>query len=143
VEERNEGTFLIMVNRKALKIKKCSMLLATVVAVLICLGQVVLAATYQYDNLHRLTSVVYDNGMQITYNYDEVGNRTQRVSTLLADTSIDGKVDFKDFAIIASRWLDADCIGPGWCEGADIDWSSTVDIEDLAILAQQWLERIQ
>lgn len=96
---------------------------------------------YMYDNSYRLTKVVYDNGMQITYAYDEAGNRTRRVSTLQADTSIDGTVNFEDFAILASRWLDEDCsYFDEWCEGADIDWSSEVDIEDLAFLAQQWLE---
>jgi YD repeat-containing protein len=98
------------------------------------------AVEYKYDNLHRLTRIVYDNGTRITYTYDEVGNRTRRVSTLMADTSIDGSIDFKDFAILASRWLDTYCIGPEWCEGADIDWSSSVGIEDLSIIAQQWLD---
>jgi YD repeat-containing protein len=99
-----------------------------------------LGTQYKYDNLHRLTRVIYNNGMQITYTYDEVGNRTQRVSTLMADTSVDGTVNFQDFAILASRWLDANCTYPEWCQGADIDWSTKVDIEDLAILTQQWLD---
>jgi YD repeat-containing protein len=130
----------IFTKKETLTMKNYCVVMTLSFVAILCYGQMVLGATYTYDNLHRLTSVVYDSGMQITYNYDEVGNRTQRVSTLLADTSIDGVVDFKDFAIIASRWLDADCLSPGWCEGADIDWSSTVDIEDLAILAQQWLQ---
>jgi len=99
------------------------------------------AATYKYDNLHRLTRVVYENGTVITYNYDEVGNRTRRISTLQADSSIDGIVNFQDFAILASRWLDEECGYPDdWCQGSDIDWNTEVGIEDLAILAQQWLE---
>ncbi len=99
----------------------------------------VYAAQYNYDNLHRLTRVIYDNGLQITYTYDEVGNCTRRVSTLMADISVNGTVDFQDFAILASQWLDSECHGPAWCEGTDIDWSTVVDIEDLATLAQQWL----
>jgi YD repeat-containing protein len=107
----------------------------------LCYGHTALGTTYKYDNLHRLTRIVYDNGMQITYAYDEVGNRTQRVSTLMADTSVDGIVNFQDFAILASRWLDEACGYPDeWCEGADIDWSTQVNMEDLAILAQHWLE---
>jgi len=98
-------------------------------------------AEYKYDNLHRLTRVIYDNGMQITYIYDETGNRTRRVSTLMTDTSVDGSVNFQDYAILASRWLEEDCgYTDEWCQGADIDWSNEVDIEDLAILAQHWLK---
>jgi len=69
----------------------------------------VYAAQYNYDNLHRLTRVIYDNGLQITYTYDEVGNCTRRVSTLMADISVNGTVDFQDFAILASQWLDSEC----------------------------------
>jgi YD repeat-containing protein len=36
------------------------------------------AVSYQYDALHRLTKVTYDNGVEITYDYDAVGNRTAR-----------------------------------------------------------------
>ena len=35
--------------------------------------------TYTYDDLNRLTQVVYGNGVTIGYTYDEVGNRTQKV----------------------------------------------------------------
>ena len=100
-------------------------------------------ATYKYDNLHRLTRVVYDNGTVITYTYDEVGNRTRQVSTLMADTSIDGTVNFQDYAIMASRWLEEDCGYPdNWCEGADINWSTEVNALDLAIITDQWLESV-
>jgi YD repeat-containing protein len=30
--------------------------------------------TYTYDDLNRLTSAKYDNGQEIKYTYDEVGN---------------------------------------------------------------------
>jgi YD repeat-containing protein len=123
--------------------KSVKMMLLVVVGSLICLWyDSANAAKYEYDALNRLTRVVYDNGTAISYTYDKVGNRTQRVSTLLADTSIDGKVDFKDFAILASRWLEQDCISSDWCGGSDIDWSGSVDFDDLAILAQQWLESV-
>lgn len=106
----------------------------------ICFYKLTNAATYNYDNLHRLTRVVYVNGTVITYSYDEVGNRTRRVSTLQADSSIDGTVNFNDFTILASRWMEEYCgYTDEWCEGADIDWNTEVGIEDLVILAQQWL----
>lgn len=33
---------------------------------------------YEYDNLNRLTKVTYSNGVEITYTYDVMGNRTQK-----------------------------------------------------------------
>ncbi|MBX9670689.1 MAG: RHS repeat protein [Candidatus Obscuribacterales bacterium] len=36
-------------------------------------------ATYTHDNLGRLTQIVFDNGRQVTYNFDAVGNRTSVV----------------------------------------------------------------
>jgi YD repeat-containing protein len=35
--------------------------------------------SYEYDNLHRLTRVTYEEGTQIIYEYDAVGNRTSRL----------------------------------------------------------------
>jgi YD repeat-containing protein len=131
-------------NKKELKIgpMKQQAWITIILILITCLVPSARGTQYRYDNLHRLTRVIYDNGMQISYTYDEVGNRTQRVSTLMADTSVDGTVNFQDFAILASRWLEEGCISPDWCQGADIDWSDVVNIEDLAILAQQWLESI-
>jgi YD repeat-containing protein len=37
------------------------------------------AIAYQYDDLHRLTRVTYDDGSAIVYDYDAVGNRMLRV----------------------------------------------------------------
>jgi YD repeat-containing protein len=116
--------------------------IVVIITAVITSDEIVCATTYDYDNLHRITRVVYENGTVITYTYDEVGNRTRRVSTLQADTSIDGIVNFEDFAILASRWLEQDCIRPDWCEGADINWNTKAGIEDLAILAQQWLASV-
>lgn len=39
------------------------------------------AQTYTYDNLNRLTKVVYDNGTTVAYTYDELGNRTSKKVT--------------------------------------------------------------
>lgn len=112
-----------------------------VITAFFCTVPITLGTTYKYDDLHRLTRVVYDNGTVTTYTYDEVGNRTTRVSTLIADASIDGVVNFRDFTILASRWLDDDCgYADEWCDGADLDWSSKVDIDDLVTLVKQWLE---
>jgi len=40
------------------------------------------AVTYVYDDLNRLTQIVYDDGTVITYTYDEVGNRLQEQITV-------------------------------------------------------------
>jgi YD repeat-containing protein len=38
-------------------------------------------ATYTHDTLGRLTQVTFDNGTQVIYNFDSVGNRTSIVRT--------------------------------------------------------------
>ncbi len=45
------------------------------------------AQTYTYDNLNRLTKVVYDNGTTITYSFDALGNRTAKKVTGAASAS--------------------------------------------------------
>lgn len=45
-------------------------------------------------------------------------------------------MDFIDFALLASQWLNTDC---GECEGADFDGNNDVDINDLRIIAENWL----
>ena len=50
--------------------------LALVIAILQTFAQ-----TYTYDNLNRLTKVVYNNGTTVAYTYDVLGNRlTKKVS---------------------------------------------------------------
>jgi YD repeat-containing protein len=39
------------------------------------------AIEYLYDSHHRLTDVVYDDGMSISYTYDAAGNRTGMIVT--------------------------------------------------------------
>ena len=56
-------------------------------SILVCIGLVLLGAAqgsastvYTYDDLGRLSCVLYDNGMKINYSYDQAGNRTQVVT---------------------------------------------------------------
>ncbi len=55
-----------------------------------------------------------------------------------SDISIDGYVDFLDFAILAEHWLSIDCDD---CQGADITGDGKVDVDDLQQLIESWLEK--
>lgn len=49
------------------------------------------AETYNYDAVGRLTTVIYDDGSSITYNYDNAGNLLQQaifIEMTLADAII-------------------------------------------------------
>jgi alpha-glucosidase len=50
-----------------------------------------------------------------------------------------GDVDNSDFAVLAGRWMNQYCIGPGWCDGCDLNKNGVVNIEDMAQWAQTWL----
>jgi YD repeat-containing protein len=56
-------------------------ILILVILFLLCATQVSLAATYEYDYLHRLTKVTYDDGTSIFYSYDASGNRSTLIVT--------------------------------------------------------------
>jgi len=57
-----------------------------------------------------------------------------------SDVNGDGTVDFEDFALFASRWLNEDCLpGTGRCGGADFDATGRVDAGDLIFFADEWL----
>ena len=59
----------------------------------------------------------------------------------LPDLDQDGHIDFKDFAILASQWLNTNCdCRNNWCNGADITEDGRVDILDLTKFASYWFE---
>lgn len=68
---------------------------------------------YTYDNLNRITSVEYDNGMVIEYTYDDVGNRTGKKVVLgnicEGDFDADNDVDGSDIAVFAADLGRTDC----------------------------------
>jgi hypothetical protein len=61
---------------------------------------------------------------------------------ITGDLNGDGKVNFEDFAIMASHWLNTNCADNNNCNGTDLDFSGTVDWKDLRIFCQHWLEGV-
>jgi hypothetical protein len=52
----------------------------------------------------------------------------------------DGIIDFADFAIVASSWLDESCSDlNAWCDGADLTFDTSVGFEDIVFLSECWL----
>ncbi len=59
------------------------------------------------------------------------------------DFNNDAKVDFDDFAVLASHWQETGCSDPDWCEGTDLDTDSNVDCNDLTLFVDYWLKRTE
>jgi hypothetical protein len=63
-----------------------------------------------------------------------------RFCDLVYDQGSKGIIDFRDFAILASRWLNSGCSDlNGWCNGADLTFDTFVNLKDLASFAECWL----
>jgi hypothetical protein len=59
------------------------------------------------------------------------------------DFNGDTKVDFIDFAVLASYWQVTNCNDPNWCEGTDLDINGSVDANDLMLFCEYWLEETE
>ena len=59
----------------------------------------------------------------------------------LADLNSDGRVDFRDFALLSSQWWRQGCedANKSWCRGADLNQSGEVDASDLDLFTRYWL----
>ncbi len=56
------------------------------------------------------------------------------------DLNLDGGVNFKDFAILANKWLACDCAACPWCNHADINQDGQVNHTDLEVMVNNWLK---
>lgn len=56
------------------------------------------------------------------------------------DFNKDNKVDFADFAVLASYWQVMNCQDWDLCEGADLDTDGDVDRNDLRLFVKYWLD---
>jgi hypothetical protein len=52
-------------------------------------------------------------------------------------------VDFADFALLASYWLETDCGSIDNCEGTDLDTDGDVDFYDFTLFCEFWLEKTE
>ncbi|MGB8225747.1 MAG: dockerin type I domain-containing protein [Sedimentisphaerales bacterium] len=59
------------------------------------------------------------------------------------DFNNDTIVDFHDYAIFASHWLETNCNASNECDGTDLDTNDTVNANDLMLFCQYWLERTE
>ncbi|MCK5172334.1 MAG: hypothetical protein KAR47_03030, partial [Planctomycetes bacterium] len=55
-----------------------------------------------------------------------------------ADINDDGDIDYADFAVISAYFMD-ECVGPLWCQDADMNMSGAVDPNDVRVLAENWI----
>jgi hypothetical protein len=51
----------------------------------------------------------------------------------------DNNINMRDFAMLASYWLRADCNASLWCGGTDLNKNGSVDYDDLRIFTEAWL----
>ena len=48
-------------------------------------------------------------------------------------------VDGVDLFLLTSQWLNDDCDGTDWCDGADLDYNESVDMGDFAYIGLYWM----
>ena len=61
----------------------------------------------------------------------------------MTDISNDGVVNFKDFAILASHWLEDECRYSARCAGSDLQQDGIINLEDLLTIIEHWLWQAQ
>ena len=93
------------------------------------------STTYTYDSLNRLTKVVYDNGVTVTYSYDALGNRTSKKvtgsGTLRGDVNGDGRVNVSDVTALINMILG---LTPMDATRGDVNGDGRVNVSDVSEL---------
>jgi hypothetical protein len=56
------------------------------------------------------------------------------------DFNNDTKVDFTDFAVLASNWQRTDCMAADGCASFDLNIDGNIDLDDLILFTEFWLE---
>ena len=92
-------------------------------------------AQLAYDDLHRLTTVTYENSMVIQYTYDAAGNRLSKVKTIV-DTDADGITDGDEVNIYGTDPNNADTDEDGINDGDELaywgtNWNVDYDFDGL------------
>lgn len=67
--------------------KKIGLAIVIVTLCILYSDKVRASIVYTYDQLGRVTTAVYDNGLCIAYSYDANGNRTAQSNTLSGGSS--------------------------------------------------------
>ncbi len=99
------------------------------------------AAAGDYLDIDAYLSVVSDGdyARQLDFDVQVLDNKMADICGNSFAEEPDGDVDFFDFAALAARWFDENCMGPDFCGGTDLNTDTVVDISDLALLANDWL----
>jgi len=94
------------------------------------------------DDVGIWNRALSENEIWSIYRSGLEGQNLAHVTSYVIETDIvnDGRVDIKDFALLASCWLDNTCDKYDFnCQGADIFKDGSVDLADLRHLAADWL----
>jgi hypothetical protein len=97
-----------------------------------------LAARVGMSKYTTRTDEVFDGGIvDMGYHHSFT---TMEQPCKFCNLSDDGIINFSDFAILASSWLDEGCTaGNNWCLDADLTFDTRVNLDDLLVFIECWL----
>ncbi len=107
----------------------------------------------QTGNSNGIASFIIDSPIQVQRSYTSFASKENEVAEyqpklrvetdnmfVAGNLNLDDIVDFKDFEIIASEWLEEDCQFNLSCFGADLNSDNVVNLIDLNIMTGNWLQ---